>query len=277
MAIILAGVSRAEPTVVTAVLVCFGGGGAALIGLAWDVSIHTYDPGAALHESPVDIFNPAHDLIAVGIVLAATSAAWLVLRSLSLPAGVAALSVVVASLGWMVYTALNAPAGPVGTAQQEHAATQLWRATETATRRYASLSAAVEDGYVAFNPIGDPLVHYVNPEYLRDGRVLDPEHVESLLYEASLRGPVLVAAMYSLEDPSASPPDIAGQLTPWHRHDDLCFTPQGEVVGAAPRCPAGSATYFTPWMLHVWLVPDRYGPFAADIDPWNELQVELLG
>jgi len=69
------------------------------------------------------------------------------------------------------------------------------------------------------------------------------------------------------EDPNAAPPDVGGQLTPWHRHDDLCFTPGGEVVGAAPACPSGSATYYTPWMLHVWLVPNRYGRFAADLDP----------
>jgi hypothetical protein len=27
----------------------------------------------------------------------------------------------------------------------------------------------------------------------------------------------------------------------------------------------------------VWLVPNRYGRFAADLDPWKELAVQLLG
>ena len=257
-------------------MVTFTGAAAALLGLAWDVSVHTANPARAAHESPVDIFNPAHDLIAAGIIVAAAAAAWTIARSLSRPLGALALGMVLISFGWLAYTMFNATPEPQGTPQQHAAASQLWQATEASARRYASLSAAVADGYVAFNPIGDPLVHYIKPSYLRDGRILDPDHIESLLYESSLRGPVLVAAMYSLEDPSAAPPDVGGNLTPWHRHDDLCFTAAGEVVGAAPRCPTGSTTYFTPWMLHVWLVPDRYGPFAADIDPWNELVTELV-
>jgi hypothetical protein len=30
-------------------------------------------------------------------------------------------------------------------------------------------------------------------------------------------------------------------------------------------------------MLHVWLVPDRYGRFAADLDPWNQVAIQLFG
>ena len=258
-------------------VICFAGAAAALLGLAWDVWNHNADPTLLAHESPIDIFSPAHDLIAGGIVVAAGSGAWLMILTLGRIVGAVALGVVVISIGWIAYTMFNVPVTLQGTPQQEAAASQLWHATESATGRYRSLSDALADGYVAFNPIGDPLVHYVNPAYMHDGRTLDPDHIESLLYENSLRGPVLVAAMYSLEDPNSAPPDIAGQLTPWHRHDDLCFTPAGEVVGAAPYCPPGSATYFTPWMLHVWLVPDGYGRFAADIDPGNELRIELLG
>ena len=258
-------------------VICFAGASAALLGLAWDVSNHAANPGLAAHESPVDIFSPAHDLIAVGIVVAAAGAAWMVARNIGRVLGLVAIAVVLISLLWIAYTLFNVPAEPRGTPQQEAAAAQLLQATDVATRRYASLQAALADGYVAYNPIGDPLVHYIKPAYMRDGRILDPEHVESLLYENSLRGPVLVAAMYSLEDPNSAPPDIAGQLTAWHRHDDLCFTPSGQVVGAAPYCPPGSATYFTPWMLHVWLVPNRYGRFAADFDTWDELKIELFG
>jgi len=258
-------------------LVSFAGAAAALLGLAWDVAVHSANPGLAAHESPVDIFSPAHDLIAIGILVAALAGGWTIARSFNVWLGLAGLAIVAVSIAWIAETIFAAPQLPAGTPGQEAAASELWHLTEAATRRYASLSAAVADGYVAYNPIGQPLVHYIKAEYMRDGRILDPDHIESLLYEATLRGPVLVAAMYSLEDPSAEPPNVAGELTPWHRHDDLCFTPAGEVVGAAPSCPPGSATYFTPWMLHVWLIPDRYGRFAADLDPWNQLVVELFG
>jgi hypothetical protein len=30
-------------------------------------------------------------------------------------------------------------------------------------------------------------------------------------------------------------------------------------------------------MLHVWLVPNRYGRFAPDFDPWDELKIEVFG
>ena len=260
-----------------AIVVCFGGAAAALLGLAWDVSIHSAYPGLAAHESVLDPLSPAHDLIAGGIVVAAASGAWLISRGVNRWLGVLAMLPIVVSVGWVTATATNAPTLAAGTAQQQAAADLLWRQTESATHRYRSLANARSDGYLAFNPIGQTLMHYVNPAYMQDGKILDPQHVESLVYENTLQGPVLVAAMYSLETPNAAPPDVAGQLTPWHRHDDLCFTPTGEVVGAAPACPPGSATYLTPWMLHVWLVANRYGRFAADLDPWKELAIQVLG
>jgi hypothetical protein len=260
-----------------AILLCFGGSAAALLGLAWDISIHGAYPGLSAHESVIDPLSPAHDLIVVGILVAAVAGAWVIGRSVNRWLGILAMVPILASVYWIGATAMNAPVVAAGTAQQRSAADHLWRATESSTVRYRSLANARADGYFAFNPIGQTLVHYVNPGYMRDGKVLDPQHIESLVYENTLEGPVLVAAMYSLESPNAAPPDVAGQLTPWHRHDDLCFTPGGEVVGAAPSCPPGSATYLTPWMLHVWLVPNRYGTFAADLDPWKELAVQLLG
>lgn len=259
-----------------AVLVCFGGAAAALLGLAWDVSLHDAYPTLASHESMLDPLSPAHDLIAGGILVAAGAAAWAIGRHVSSRLGMAAAAPVVLSVVWIAATALSAPQLPAGDAQQQAAANTLWQTTENATDRYRSLAAARADGYLAFNPPGDRLVHYVNPAYMQGASILDPQHVESLVYENSMHGPVLVAAMYSMKDPNAAPPDVAGSLTPWHRHDDLCFTAAGQVVGAAPACPPGSAASLTPWMLHVWLVPNRYGRFAADFDPWDELAVELF-
>src|SRR5258708_21906590 len=248
----------------TALLVSFGGAAAALLGLAWDTSIHSAYPSRAQHETPLDPVSPAHDLIAAGILVAAIGAAWAIGASVSRRLGALALLPTVASVGWIAFIALDAPVLPTGTVDQQASADRLWQGTEKATVRYQSLATARADGYVAFNPFTDPLVHYVNPAYMQDGRVLDPEHVESLVYENTLRGPVLVAAMYSLEDPNAAPPNVGGQLTPWHRHDDLCFTPGGEVVGAAPRClGAGGGSrvgravrrMLLSWMPSVWLCP----------------------
>ena len=260
-----------------AIVICFGGAATALLGLAWDISIHTAYPNLSAHESVIDPLSPAHDLIVGGVLVAAVAGAWVVGHNVSRWLGILAMAPILLSIYWIGATAAAAPTLPEGTPQQRAAADRLWQATRSATVRYRSLTNARADGYLAFNPIGQSLVHYVKPAYIRDGKVLDPQHVESLVYENTLEGPVLVAAMYSLESPNDAPPDIGGQLTPWHRHDDLCFTPGGDVVGAAPSCPPGSATYLTPWMLHVWLVPNRYGRFAADLDPWKELAIQLLG
>src|SRR6266550_149177 len=212
--------SRAYPPLMgrphPAVVVSFAGAAGALLGLAWDVSIHSANPTLAAHESVVDILSPAHDLIAVGILVAAISGTWAIAATVNRWLGVAAIASVLACVGWMGETLLAAPVLPTGTPQQQAAAVDLWQRTAKATERYRYLSAARADGYLAYNPIGQLLVHYINPAYMRDGRVLDPQHVESLVYENSVRGPQLVAAMYSLEDPSAAPPDIAGALTPWH-------------------------------------------------------------
>jgi hypothetical protein len=260
-----------------ALLVTFAGGAGALLGLAWDVSNHTAYPALFAHETPIDPLSPSHDLIAVGIFVAALGGAWSLWLIVDRRLGLVALLPIITCVGWLGFTAFDPPAQPLATDDQRAAADQLWSSTYAATRKYLSLAVARQDGYVAYNPFSDLLVHYVNPEYMRDGRILDPNHVESLVYENTLRGPVLVAAMYSLEDPNAAPPDVAGSLTPWHRHDDLCFTQGGEPVGAAPFCPPGSASYFTPWMLHVWFIPNRYGRFAADPDPWSVMVTEIVG
>ena len=260
-----------------AVLITFAGAAAALLGLAWDVANHTQYPDLFAHESVIDPLSPAHDLIALGILVAAVGAVWTIAVVVDRRLAALGLVPIVASIGWLGFTAFDPPVLAQVTADQKASADSLWSQTYAATRKYSSLGVARREGYVPYNPFGDALVHYVNPEYMRDGHILDATRVESLVYENTLRGPVLVGAMYSLEDPNVAPPDIAGSLTPWHRHDDLCFTDSGEIVGSAPYCPPGSATYFTPWMLHVWFIANRYGPFAVDPDPWSVLATEFSG
>lgn len=255
----------------------FAGAAVALLGLAWDVTVHASQPALAAHEAPLDPLSPAHDLIALGIAAAAACSAWAIWGLFGRRLGALALVPVMASVGWLGVALLDPPALPTGTAEQQAQADRLWTTTRDATARYRSLEAAHADGYVAVNEFADPLVHYVNPAYMHDGLILDPGHVESLVYENSLRGPVLVAAMYSLEDATATPPEIGGPALQWHRHDDLCFTLDGEIVGTAPGCPPGSATYHAPLMLHVWLVGNRNGRFATDLDAWTQLVTEFTG
>jgi hypothetical protein len=81
------------------------------------------------------------------------------------------------------------------------------------------------------------LYHLTNYRYLRDGRILDPERPETLVYRAR-RGdaPQLVAFAY--RTPADAPPPADGLLA-WHVH-------------SAPR-PSGDCRIGATAMMHIWL------------------------
>jgi hypothetical protein len=127
-----------------------------------------------------------------------------------------------------------------------------------------------------FRTIGDGFTgheHYINWDYLDDGRLLDPDHPESLVYETYRDGrpKQLVAAMFMLgsTDTLDDVPDLGGALTQWHVHEDLCFTdepgnykvrgltrPDGTCAPPLVKPPQGP-------MIHVWITPHECGPFAS--------------
>ena len=64
-------------------------------------------------------------------------------------------------------------------------------------------------------------------------------------------------------------PDVGGALTQWHIHDNLCFTddpvaPQiAGITSSNGPCPAGQQNFIPVPMMHVWIIPNQCGPFAA--------------
>lgn len=111
--------------------------------------------------------------------------------------------------------------------------------------------------------------HYVSPRLMADGRVLDPAHIEALVFENAAGGPVLVSAMYILEPGTtmADVPDVAGQLTVWHDHQNLCWDATGTRLAGISTdgvtCRPGGELRGTSPMLHVWLTDQDCGPFAG--------------
>jgi len=162
--------------------------------------------------------------------------------------------------------------GPPGVTHAEQMrAEKLLRSTLTDLPKYESPSTAVAAGY---RSIGDSLTgdeHYVKWSYVNDGDILDPKKPESLVYEWRGGKQSLVAAMYMLPFGShfTDIPDVGGALTQWHVHKDLCLTddPEQKVVAGLTSvdgaCPAGTAKAGDTPMLHVWIVPNQCGPFAA--------------
>jgi hypothetical protein len=142
--------------------------------------------------------------------------------------------------------------------------------------RYANPDAAKAAGFRSIHDYIPPITadeHYVNWAYLNDGHILDSKYPESLVYEFPNGKPKLVAAMYILPIGSrfTDVPDVGGPLTQWHVHNNLCLItdpsdPTAKVIYGVVQpdqtCPGNSEKASVP-MLHVWIVSNPCGPFAA--------------
>jgi hypothetical protein len=160
---------------------------------------------------------------------------------------------------------------PGVTATEQHRAETLLKQTIAGLRKYSSPDAAVAAGY---RSIGDRVTgdeHYIKWADVDDGHVLDPTRPESLVYEDRNGKQQVVAAMYMLPLHSrfTDAPDVGGALTQWHVHGDLCLTNdpvQKTLSGATSvdgQCAPGSSKAGAMPMLHVWVVSNPCGPFAA--------------
>jgi hypothetical protein len=110
--------------------------------------------------------------------------------------------------------------------------------------------------------------HFVKQEYLTDGRELDPDHIESIVLQRQADGgETVVTAMYILErgKTMADAPDLAGSLTPWHDHQNLCWDGNGRLAGlyVNGQCRPGGTFRPTAPMMHVWLTDPPCGPFSG--------------
>jgi hypothetical protein len=155
------------------------------------------------------------------------------------------------------------------TDDQLAAARQLVADTEAALAAYADVAAAEAAGYVSIGDARSGVEHFINHDHLRDEGVLDPNEVESLVYRVEADGGrELISAMYILPPGSTTDdvPDVAGNLTVWHGHDNLCWDAGGTRIAGVVvngRCrPGGTQGQGMP-MLHVWVVPNDCGPFAG--------------
>ncbi len=124
--------------------------------------------------------------------------------------------------------------------------------------------------------------HADNPDYKNDGRVLDPAAPETLVFAAGPDGPVLVGAMFQMDEIGASGPAPGGPLTVWHAHDHVCFalTPPSlaGLTGPFGTCPIGSITLpVTNEMIHVWTLPGAPEPFGDLDDEWLAEYLAALG
>ena len=155
------------------------------------------------------------------------------------------------------------------TDEQRDAARELIDETTSVTAVYADVAAATAAGYQSIGDAASGFEHYVKPQYLADGAELDPGRPESLVYEVQPDGSRrFTTVMYILDAGTTMDdvPDIAGNLTVWHTHGNLCFEPGTVRLAGMPvggQCRPGGVNRPTSPMLHVWVVPNECGPSPA--------------
>ncbi len=158
------------------------------------------------------------------------------------------------------------------TAEEQQAAGKLAASTASAVTKYARIEDALKAGYRW--PLGKhsgPDVHLENEAYKKDGRILDPDRPEMLVYAVGQGKAVLLGVVYVMEQAGKPGPAPGGSITRWHAHN-LCVSlmpPGVGIVTPYGGCPALSLTGTIAEMMHVWVVKNPAGPFAEGIDrPW---------
>ncbi len=158
------------------------------------------------------------------------------------------------------------------TPEQQAAAENLVAINVVRLPQWADYHTAEAAGYHSIGDAGTGFEHFIKWDSINDQVALDPDHPESLVYTPQPDGSKkLVSAMYMLPSTVAltDVPDIGGALMQWHIHDNLCFTTDPvapQVVGltdAAGGCRAGLRKLDPAPMIHVWIVPNKCGPFSA--------------
>jgi hypothetical protein len=167
----------------------------------------------------------------------------------------------------------NLPDVAAASPEQRAAAADLLVHTEAATARYADPAKAAAAGFdlqaslaraekekpgkaaaISRVDAGDepghmPMLHVANPANRADGKVLDPEAPETLMYEYQGSGAwKLVGVMYTANEAfPGAPPDPGGPITRWHYHSK---------DGPGDRL-----------MMHVFFVPgnDLASAYAAEM------------
>jgi hypothetical protein len=158
------------------------------------------------------------------------------------------------------------------TPEQQARAENLIAVTLLRLPKYSDTATAYAAGYRSIQDAITGYEHYIIWSYLDDGKILDPDYPESLVYRANRDGPrELQAAMFmrSSTDTLDTVPELGGALTQWHIHDNLCFTDEpGDykvrgLTNADGSCTPPLVKTAQAPMIHVWIVKHPCGPFAA--------------
>ena len=181
----------------------------------------------------------------------------------------------------------------------EHPATEALQADVRASleSKYSTVGALIESGFIPYFDFatGGSWSHWINPTFIRDDSMVDPDRPESILVDHTWWRPIGVMFIATDGgDPVDPPPTVyedgdenGGACTPWHAHVGF----PGRYSWWKYRTIYHENAVFpcrTPWMMHVWIYPhqesiyahaapdERGGPpaeppgFETDVDPNEE-------
>jgi hypothetical protein len=166
------------------------------------------------------------------------------------------------------------------TPDQERRASDLLAQVTREAERWADYDIVVASGWTSFGDALSGFEHVINTDLIDDGYLLDPTRPESIVYRVNGRAREFAALMFlapsgkTLDDSDLL--DYGGRLMQWHNHSDMCMLylpgnpvpsiggfvrPDGgcDVAGAEPAKDANAINA----MVHVWVVANPCGPFAA--------------
>ncbi|MGH2374608.1 MAG: hypothetical protein ACRDIC_14225 [bacterium] len=127
------------------------------------------------------------------------------------------------------------------TPEEQANAARLLADVKAGIAKYASLQAAVADGYVSKKSFGPEArtAHFRNKAFAMDDRILDAARPEGLVYMHTPEGRTVLLGAFFIA-PRGQGPRPGGPLTEWHTHNEL-----GRFE-----------------MMHVWIVFDKPDPVA---------------
>jgi hypothetical protein len=172
----------------------------------------------------------------------------------------------------------NLPDVAAAGADERARAETLWKASIANAERWRDPEAAAAAGFRfqgKQRPGDKPVrfLHVPNPAWRADGRVLDPERPETLVYwRSSGDRLVLVGVMYAAARGEPGP-TVGGPITRWHDHES-CRDPATRAKLGRPvagACPDGQVLRRSGEMMHVWFTDDLATAYARR-PPLGELR-----
>ncbi len=160
------------------------------------------------------------------------------------------------------------PAGPAPTAEQAKAAADLAARTKSATLRYRDIAVAEADGYRLSGPRQGLEVHLDHRGHQRDGRIVDPQAPEQLVYASVADVQCCSAWSTRCRWPAPEAPPSAVRAPNGTRTTSVsgCCRPALARSTRSAPAPRSPSTLTIPEMMHVWVVDPPGGPYAEHLD-----------